>query len=518
MVVIQHVKKKRTIYLPVMLIFLLIGLLTFHHAMKERGLTPEGLSRNTEIVDGVTGKLLTAKKVDSGYDVHFNENGKLTNVHVTEKLEVTNKETLPIELGLSATIWAKNNTAYFIEDQALTYFDGKEKRTIADKIDGFEASVTNLYYWEKDRIFKVDSTTKTSEQLVITDHPVSNVFASDQKGLFAVTSKKEEYTTQVSVYKTDEGTVNESVKFDINSISGESVTDIDLAENDDGMHLIYQTGQAHGGTIIVRGHYALFKKAQEEPSFNEVRVYDTFTNSRQRVFDNMNLVITENGPEIYLSIRSKIKPKIESWNVYRAVPKDGKWLASHISTSTSVSKNHVYVDEGELFWLDTRGKNAKIMAVSDHPELVEKGESLQASDWVNGFYTGMAKLPYGLILLLVAVMWLAPAIIFLFCVSFWNEDAIEQRRSWVRYSTIGLFTIFQYFLLQRFFTPMFEVFSPIYLSFQMHSLIIPIVLVLLSLLFTKLVRKSHWNLYQEFGYFSLFHTLMIIFLISPYTI
>ncbi|MGP4081865.1 hypothetical protein ACTWQL_18370 [Pseudalkalibacillus sp. R45] len=511
-------KKKRTIYLPMMLLFLLIGLLTFHHAMKERDLTPDGLSRNTEIVDGVNGKILTAKKVDSGYDIHFNENGKLANVHVNEKLEMINKETLPIEVGLTATIWAKNNTAYFVEDQALTYFDGKEKRTIADKIDGFEASDTNLYYWEKDKIFKLDSTTNTSEQLAITDHPISNVFASDQKGLFAVTSKIDDFTTHVAVFKTNRNDVKQVQSFEVESISGEMLADIDLAENEEGLHVIYQTGQAHGGTIIRRGEYTLFKTPNTESSFKNIEIYDTFTRSKQRVFDNLDLVMTENGPELILSIRGMIKPKIESWNVYRAVPKDEEWLASHISTTTSVSKNHVYVDEGELFWLDTRGKNAKIMAVSDHPELVEKGESLQASDWVNGFYTGMAKLPYGLILLLVAVMWLAPAIIFLFCVSFWNEDAIEQCRSWVRYSAIGLFTIFQYFLLQRFFTPMFEAFSPIYLSFQMHSVIIPIVLVLLSLLFTRLVRKSHWNLYQEFGYFSLFHTLMIIFLISPYTI
>ncbi len=128
--------------------------------------------------------------------------------------------------------------------------------------------------------------------------------------------------------------------------------------------------------------------------------------------------MTERGPELFLSKRSMIKPKIESWNVYKAIPKDGKWIASHISTSTSVSKNHVYVDEGELFWLDTRGKDSKIMAVSDNPFLVEKAETLQASDWINGFYTGMAKVPYGLILLLVAIIWLAPATIFIFFVSF----------------------------------------------------------------------------------------------------
>ncbi|WP_408009007.1 hypothetical protein ACJROX_01295 [Pseudalkalibacillus sp. A8] len=515
---VRHIKRKRTIYLPAFLLILLIGLLTFHHATKERDLTPNGFSRNTEVADGAKGKVLTAKKVGDGYDIHFNENGKLTNLQVNENLEVTNKESLPVQLDLNASIWANQGQAYYLEDQELVYFDGEDKQTVDNKIEGFKASTENLYYWKDDRVYMIDPTNNSSRQLLQTSAPVTKLFVSEQKGLFAVINKKEQYTTEVSVYKTNKGDAQKIEEFDIDSISGENVKNIDIAENEDGIHLIYQTAQPYEGTIIVRGHYNLFSTPHEQPSFEEIKVYDTFTKSRQRVIENLDLVMTERGPELFLSIRSMIKPKIESWNVYRAIQKDGKWIANHISTSTSVSKNHVYVDEGEIFWLDTRGKDSKIIAVSDNPFLIEKAETFQVSDWVNGFYSGIAKLPYGLILLLVAVMWLAPTLIFLFCVTFWNEDAIEQRRSWVRYSAIGLFTIFQYFLLQRFFTPVFEAYSPIYLSFQMYSIIVPIVLVLLSWFFTHLVRKNHWNFYQEFGYFALFHTLMIIFLISPYTI
>ncbi len=201
----QHLKRKQTIYLPVFLLIVLIGLLTFHHATKERDLTPDGLSRNTEVADGAIGKVLTAKKVGNGYDIHFKRNGKLAYLQVNENLEVTNKQSLPVQLDLNASIWANHDKAYYLEDKELVYFDGKNKQIVDTDIDGFEASTEELFYWKEDRVYTIDPATNSSRKLLQTSDLITKLSTSEQKGLFAVINKKEQYTTEVSVYKTDKG-------------------------------------------------------------------------------------------------------------------------------------------------------------------------------------------------------------------------------------------------------------------------------------------------------------------------
>lgn len=517
---VRHVKRKGTFYLPILLLFIMVGLLTYHHAGKERDQTPEGLSRNTDVVEGAKGKVLSVNKVNSGYDVHYNEDEKLTNVQLNDTLEVTNKETLPIELSLAATFWAKENQATYIENDQLLHYDGSEKQTIDKAVDGLAAVDETVYYWKKNRIFKLDSNTMTTTEIATTEQPVTKLFASDEtEGLFAATVRKEDYSSDVLVYETNGQDTQTKYSFNVPSISGERINTIDLSENNKGTHLIYTTKQSHAGTITIRGYYNLFTSNQKETSFKEIAIYDAFSTDRMRVIKDLDLVMTEDGPEVFLSARGFITPKLESWNIYKAEPQDnGKWIANHISSTRSISNNHAYVSEGEIFWLDAKGKNVKIMAVSDHPQLVQKAEEFQPSDFIQGFYTGISTLPYGFILLMVATMWIAPSAIFLFAVSFWNENAIEQKQNWVRYSAIGLFAICQYYLMQQFFTPMFQAFSPSYLSFPWHSIVLPLALVFLSMLFTVIVRQKQWSVYQEFGYFTMFNTIFVLFLISPYVI
>ncbi|MCF6139403.1 hypothetical protein [Pseudalkalibacillus berkeleyi] len=517
---VRHIKRKRSLYLPVLLLVIMVGLLTFHHASKEKNLTPEGLSRNTEVVNDAKGKVLSVSKLDSGYDVHYNEDDQLTNVHVNETLEVTHKETLPVELDLTATYWAKQNQAIYLNEEKLIYYDGKKNQTLDTNINGLTVGLDTVYYWKDNQIFSMNPSTQKSTLVAKTEQAVMKLFTSeDTKGLFIATVKKQDLSSDVYVYQQSDQDSQLLQKFNIPSLSGERIHTVDASQTQQGTHLIYTTKQTHAGTVTVRGYYNLFESPKEEPKFQKIKIYDSFTNDQMRVIDNLDLVLTEDGPEIILSARGMITAKVRSWNIYRAKQQQSeKWIANHISTSTSISRNHVYVSEHELFWLDSRGKKAKIMAVSNHPELLQKAESFQTADFVNGFYTGISSLPYGFIMLMVAMMWVAPSAIFLFCVSFWNEDAMVQKRSWVRYSTIGLFAICQYYLMQQFFTPMFEAFSPDYLSFQWHSIILPLGIILMSLLFTQFTRQKQWSIYQEFGIFTLFNTLFIVFLISPYVV
>jgi hypothetical protein len=517
---VRHAKRKSTFYIPILLLVVMVGLLTLHHAGKERDQTPEGLSRNTDVVEGAKGKVLTVNKIDSGYDVHYNENEKLTNVQLNDTLEVTNKETLPIELSLAATFWAKENQAIYIEKDQLLHYDGSKKHTIDKEVEGLSVGDETVYYWKKNRIFQLDTSTITSSEIAATEQPVTKLFTSDDtNGLFAAAVQKEDYSNDVLVYQTSGQDTQMNHMFNVPSISGERVNTIDLSQNEEGTHVIYTTKQSHAGTITIRGYYNIFTGNEKEASFKEIAVYDAFSSDRMRVIKDLDLVMTESGPEVFLSARGLITPKIESWNIYRAEPQDsGKWIANHISSTKSISNNHVYASEGEIFWLDAKGKTVKIMAVSDHPHLVQKAEEYQPSDFIQGFFSGITTLPYGFILLMVSAMWIAPAAIFLFAVSFWNENAIEQKHSWVRYSTIGLFAICQYYLMQQFFTPMFHAFSPSYLSFPWHSIVLPLAFVFLSMLFTLIVRQKQWSIYQEFGYFTLFNTIFVIFLISPYVI
>ncbi|MGM7703561.1 hypothetical protein ACSVDE_17705 [Pseudalkalibacillus sp. Hm43] len=517
---VRHVKRKGTLYLPLLLLIVMIGLLTVHHAGKERDLTSEGSSRNIVVTEGAKGKVLRVDKTDSGYDVHYNEDDQLTNLQLNETLEVTKKETLPVELSLSSKFWAKENKAIYIEKNELIHFDGDNSEIVDTEVQGLTSAENAVYYWKKNRIFKLDTSTLITSELAQTDLPISGLFASDDTdGLYAAVVKREDLSFDVHVFETKEEKADKSYTFNLPSLSGELVDTVDLSQNEEGIHLIYTTRQTHAGTVTIRGYYNLFTASQEEPSFKEIKVYDTFTNSRMRVVDDFNLILTDDGPEVTLSARGMITAKIQSWNVYKAKQvKPERWVANHISATTSISNSHQYVSEGEIFWLDYKGKNVKLMGVSDQPVLVQKAQEYQPSDFVQGFFTGISSLPYGFILLLVSVMWIAPAAILLFCISFWNEDAIEQKRSWVRYSAIGLFAICQYYLMQQFFTPMFDRFSPEYLSFPSYSIFLPILIVLLSALFTQFVRQRQWSLYQEFGYFTMFNTLIVIFLVSPYIV
>ncbi|WLD91539.1 hypothetical protein [Alkalihalobacillus sp. AL-G] len=516
---IKRLKQSSVLTIPIFLVVILFLALIVHQVNVRKDLAEDGWSRTAELLPNVSQHQPFAVEENSTYTVYIpNSDAQITHLTLDESLKVKSSEDFPVSIGPKTPFWASGNTVYYFEDKTIYEYDGSESSVFQEQVDGMEISGNRILYWKGKTIFEIDTKLGKSSKIGAASDKITNLFLSNSTSSFLAVFE-EEITTKVMLYKESE---TESYKgqllFEASEAGTERIIDVDFTQRDQLIDVIFTTYSTAQQQLTWRAYHNQFDLSDLETKqrFNELLIREQGSGTRIRKPNEIDLSLVDNKPAILFTAKGTLTPRVQTDNIYQAVLEDSKWIATRISTTKEISTKPSWVGEATVMWLDYTGKDPNLMAASEKPAAIKRLGGVTSEDWKQGFYSSLSSLGFGLIILIYAALWATPPYLILFIVTFFSEETMEERKAWVRYGIAGFCGIVQVALIQKFFTPLFAIVSPDYLSFSGASYVIPVVLLLLSWIITQFVKGEEWGVIQEFSYFIAINLLMIIMLIAPY--
>ncbi|GBF10344.1 hypothetical protein [Tepidibacillus sp. HK-1] len=519
----QH-KQLKPWFIPILVTIALLLLLFAQNLQEEKALPSDGWSRSISLpLTTANAKPFWVKTTD-GYHIYATTGEHINHVVINNRLKVSKQSTIPIKIPTLEPFWIDRQNVIYIKEGKLVHINGEKEKVLAPDVDGMIANQDLILYWQGKQLFSVDrndfsivpvgQTQYKIESIILNEDSsfitIENINANDlQLELFNPSKQKKGYEI-ISL-------------FSLSEYAGESIADIQYVYNqqENKLHFIYSISSTKQGVTTYRAFYTtmLLDAIAEKPQFEQVKIKEELSQIPIENPQYLNLSLKENQPVLLFSAEGLIAPKKSAVNIYEAKYENKQWLTNKRSTTSELSVQPFWIDDGLILWLDYLTKNKyELMGTTTDPTILQESQKLNTNDWINALSDSLLAFAVSLLVIFNGMLWVVPPTIFLVVLLFYNFNLVEKGVSWVKLTSILLYLGTQLLFIQKIFNSSFYTYAPNYLTFTGSSFIIPLLLALFTWFAVKIGKNKEWSGLQEISYYIGINLWLIIILLGPYII
>ena len=389
-------------------VIIILLLLSFQYSVvldSQKSLPSEDWSRSfPSNVDAGNYANLRSIPTESGYATSLLDFNKMDLLNCSKDLQC---DQVWSNSGLNPykNTWSDGESTYFIKEDSLMHTTTSDEKEIAANVEDFAKSGESLMYWLKDQQVVIQqgenkSVTYTSEFPIYTGMIVEDHF-------FIITKN-----TGDNEFIVLDGTneFNELFKFPIQP--SENIISITLSfDADVGGRILLDTEIKSGDTRKKILRNATFDLTEnQKPTFTNLEFVDK--ESGAKLFDIRSPFLSngKNGSSITLSayMYDQFGEKVNKIFV-------GNYTESPIEVSAVTKKGDLFVkptfiDDQTISYFRLNGSEKELMFSSSTDEKIAQSDTVLEGDLEEAFYSLITLLFVGLILLLLAFMWIVPGL------------------------------------------------------------------------------------------------------------
>jgi hypothetical protein len=514
----KNASNHKAFYLPIAVVLLLIGLVVWNNIRQETKLPTNDWSRSISIPAESNSSEPIVHKEDNKYFVYTQLKDGIQKTTLDSKLNVVDEKKKNFPIDERSRFWSKGNQYAFVTSGGeLLLYDGDKKTTVDNNVQILAPGKDRFAYSKGNEVFVYD--TKISKSTLIytakeklaelSGHPESNSF-------IAVVGEKVSMSAFFLQDNNEKYIASSLLNYE--KTSTDKFYNFRFAEAKEKVHFIYTLYSSKQGAKSFKTFYAAAPSNDiKDLSFNQIAFIDESLGYEIENGKYQQINIEDNKPTFLFTATGPVSSKKEAGNVYRAVLKNGTWMAKRISTTQDYSTYPLKADPDTVFWLKaTNLTDYQVHAASQNPAIIKESQSIHKQDVFNAVFDAFASTIVSFIAMTNAFVWIVPPILFLGILYFVRIDMIENERPWVKWMTIALFILTQLYVIQSLFNDQFYTFAPKYLTFEGSSFVIPIVVSIVGLYVMQAVKNKDWGLFAQVFYFIGVTVLFQLFIVGTY--
>ncbi|MBN3554604.1 hypothetical protein JYA63_10030 [Fictibacillus nanhaiensis] len=516
-------KKIKPFVIPLLFFLVVFIALTFENLKTELKLPIEGWSRSLPLQTEKIGEVKPVFQEQNGMKrVYVPKENEVLSFHVTDQLEVKDKQTTPLSIPSPQDFWVQGDQYVFVRDQQLIHYDGKKEKVLDEDVRGMDSNPNNIIYFKEKEILSVDKSSWSVRSIKKVTEQIYSIVLNDTSDSFLSVVKSANQTSKqlkVTYHQTESQSVlREHIILDKEEQINENHFGFYFIENGNDLTVYYTLfSNSSGGKSykIFQGTNQL--NAGREWNFSIM----TFIDNHGIKLENPKFIqygIDNNGQaKVLFTTRALKSNDKEAVNVYEARADGVVWKTELRSTTNDQSLHPYWVGEDSVIWVNLVGyKEYTFSGASKNPEIIEKSLKITKVDLKEAVSATVLSLFQGLIFAMSSVYWIAPAVLFALVIYIVKIKLMEDEDKRILYTILALFLGVQFIFIQKFFNTHYYMFAPDFLAFTGSSFVIPVVLALLSGAAVWYGRKQDWSKLTAICYFAVLNTFFLSLVVGPY--
>ncbi|MED1865295.1 hypothetical protein P4V41_17655 [Fictibacillus nanhaiensis] len=516
-------KKFKPFVIPLLFFMVVFIAFTSQNLKTELKLPIEDWSRSLPLQTEKIGEVKPVFQEQNGIQrVYVPKENEVLSFHVTDKLEVQDKQTIPLSIPSPQDFWVQGDQYVFVRDQQLIHYDGKKENILDQNVRGLDSNPNNIIYFKENEILAVEMDSWKVKSLKKVPEQIYSVVLNDKSDSFISVRKSSKETTKqvkVTFYQpVDQFGYKEHVILDKEEQIHENHFGFYFIENSRDVTIYYTlfTNNSGGKSYkIYQGTNPL--NANKDWDFNMM----TFIDNNGVKLENPKFIqygVDANGQaKVMFTTRALRSNEKEAVNVYEARADGDVWRTELRSTTNYQSLHPNWVGEESVMWLNLVGyKEYTFSGASKNPDVIEKSLKITQSDMKEAVSATVLSLFQGLIFAMSSVYWITPAVLFALVIYIVKIKLMEDEDKRILYTILALFLGVQLIFIQKLFNTHYYMYAPDFLAFTGSSFVIPIALALLSGAAVWYGRKQDWSKLTAICYFAALNTFFLSIVVGPY--
>ncbi|MBN8209429.1 hypothetical protein JI666_11795 [Bacillus sp. NTK071] len=493
--------------IPILTAFVILLLVFLHQLSILQEKPDESWSRTVDLNVAAQDNQIFTQKQDDQTTLYFSGD-PVRKVTVNEQLDVATED-LSYAVPEGYSFYVDDQQAIYKKKDALVYSTNGKEETIAENIEGLNASDNGIVAWSRHQLYFITPEGTIESATKLSSYIKNAVLTEDGKALLYVQSDA------MNQFFTLEQGADPELVYEIALSSGELFSNLQAIYTDKGLVFTYTAFATRQGARIVNTYYGesidgetaevnLLKIANAETG-------DDFTKPNYFSLNEINGV-----PHLLFSANGEISPKRDVISIYEATQQNGEWVASRRSTSEELSIRPVSVSESSVIWMDKEKSGFVLHGSTTSPEVVKSSNATTGQDLkIALFYTFTAVVGMFAMLAFSFGFLILPAVGLMY-LYFANTTAIEQDKQWVEWTIVLLCVGSQMIFLPSILDGPFQYLAPTYLTFQGAAYVWPIIIFLVSFMISRFGQDQEWTILQRTSYQLGLNLGILIFLLGPY--
>ncbi|MET3729388.1 hypothetical protein ABID52_002969 [Fictibacillus halophilus] len=516
-------RKMKPFVIPLLFFLVVFVAFTLENLKTELKLPNEGWSRSLPLQTEKIGEVKPVFKEQNGMQhVYVPKENEVLSFQVTDKLEVKDKQTIPLSIPSPQDFWVQGDQFVFVRDNQLIHYDGEKESVLDQDVRGMDSNPNNIIYFKENEILTIDISSWSVHSIMKVPEQVYSTVLNDTSDSFISVVKSSKQTTKqvkVTFHKPDnKRSYKEQIILD---------QEEQIYENHFGFYFI-----ENGNDVTV--YYSLFNNNSGGKSYkifqgtNQLNANTdwnfslmTFLDNKGTKLENPKFIqygVDENGQaKVLFTTRALKSNDKEAVNVYEARADGDVWKTELRSTTNYQSLHPYWMGEDSVMWLNLVGyKEYTFSGASKNPEVIEKSLNITKVDIKEAVSATVLSLFQGLIFAMSSVYWITPAVLFALVIYIVKIKLMEDEDKRILYTILALFLGVQFIFIQKFFNTHYYMFAPDFLAFTGSSFVIPVMLALLSGAAVWYGRKQDWSKLTAICYFAVLNTFFLSLVVGPY--
>ncbi|MQR97138.1 hypothetical protein [Fictibacillus phosphorivorans] len=516
-------RKLKPFVIPLLFFLVVFIALTFENLKTELKLPNEDWSRSLPLQTEEIGEVKPVFQEQNGMKrVYVPKENEVLSFHVTDTLEVKDKQTTPLSIPSPQDFWVQGNQYVFVRDQQLIHYDGEKENVLDQDVRGMDSNPKKIIYFKENEILSVDRSSWSVRSLKKMPEQIYSIVLNDTSDSFLSVVKSAKQTSKqlkVTYHQLESQKVlREHVILD---------KDEQINENHFGFYFI-----ENGNDVTV--YYSLFSNNSGGKSYkifqgtNQVNTNSDWNFSMMTFIDNngiklenpkfMQYGMDDNGKaKVLFTTRALKSNDKEAVNVYEARADGDVWKTELRSTTNYQSLHPYWIGEDSVIWLNLVGyKEYTFSGASKNPNVIEKSLKITRVDLKEAVSATVLSLFQGLIFAMSSVYWIAPSVLFALVIYIVKIKLMEDEDKRILYTILALFLGVQFIFIQKLFNTHYYMYAPDFLAFTGSSFVIPVALALISGAAVWYGRKQNWSKLTSICYFAAINTFFLSIVVGPY--
>ncbi|MGM0803966.1 MAG: hypothetical protein ACQET8_04455 [Bacillota bacterium] len=516
-------RKMKPFVIPLLFFLVVCVAFTLENLKTELKLPNEGWSRSLPLQTEKIGEVKPVFQEQNGmHHVYVPKENEVLSFQVTDKLEVKDKQTIPLSIPSPQDFWVQGDQFVFVRDKQLIHYDGEKENVIDQDVRGMDSNPNNVIYFKDNEILTVDMNLLKVKSLKKVPDQIYSVVLNDKSDSFISVRKSSKETTKhikVTFHQPDHNFgYQEHVILD---------KDEQIKENHFGFYFI-----ENGRDVTI--YYTLFTNNSGGKSYKIYQGTNPLNTNKEWDFNLMTFIdnngvklenpkfiqygVDENGQaKVMFTTRALKSNEKEAVNVYEARADGDVWKTEIRSTTNYQSLHPYWIGEDSVMWLNLVGyKEYTFSGASKHPDVIKKSLKITKVDLKEAVSATVLSLFQGLIFAMSSVYWITPAVLFALVIYIVKIKLMEDEDKRILYTILALFLGVQFIFIQKLFNTHYYMYAPDYLAFSGSSFVIPIALALASGAAVWYGRKQDWSKLTAISYFAVLNTFFLSLVVGPY--
>ncbi|MCP8970702.1 hypothetical protein [Ectobacillus ponti] len=511
--------RNRQIWLPLLVVLALLTLVFYEHMKLQIALPASGWSRSVPLEAEAPLKLNTfVQKGQNAYHV-YTTGQQVVHAVYDGALHVQQSEKLPAAVPEHSPLWADGKRVVYLQNGSLTESNGGEQKVMDTEVRGFLPSAGQLVYWKDAELYLWRADSGKRERLAAFSGKIFGAAADEASGSFVAVHQPDQTTAAFTLFKkAADGAYTQTKWPSLSFVGTEALDELQLVQTKEGPVVFYGTFSNAQGIKTYRAYEWQVKpdKPDEEQKPQLMRVKDRMYGT---VFENpYDLQAVQRGDHaalLFIANGSR-GGKNEGYNVYEAKKEDGAWVAERRSTTSGIPSQPFWIGDS-VAWTHFADNTYKLYGATQDLSVVAKSREIQGEDWKGALYATMSALFGGIMMPIMAMLWLTVPVIFYVIVYFFRVDDLENgKMNWVEYVLLALYAATQLAFFMFSLDQARLLFAPAYLTFSGSFVVLPLLLAAVCFVLLRYVRHEEWGPLAAFFYYAGINILFISCLFGPF--